>query len=550
MKRTALLLAAALWIVGCGRGGQREGGAAGEAVSTAPVLGAGGKPVDGAVREAAVAGLFYPADGDQLGSLVDGLLVRQAAVARGPVRGLICPHAGYRYSGLTAAAAYKQLVGRDVETVVILSASHTATFLGAAIPTVRAFRTPLGLVELSPKAAAMAKVAPFAADPKCKVDLPGDWEQRSKARPPAGQETPHTWDHTIEVQLPFLQRVLKDFRIVPVMYGLVDPGEVADALAPFLDARTVVIASSDLSHEKTDAVARNLDAWCIKSVRELDVATMARQEACGKLPILTLMLLARRFGWQPVPLSYSTTADAQPETKNRVVGYMSFAFVEGAAAAGGQAEGIGAADQKLLLKLARQGAAEAAAAAEAANLDPRSLEDRLKIVAAATEKVLAGVDRAKLSQPLLVPEGTFVTLTVGGQLRGCIGYVDRVKPLYEAVIDRGAMSAVCDTRFRPVRPAEMDKVAVDISVLTTPKPIYYNAPSDLLKRLRPNVDGVVLRAGGRTALFLPLVWKDLPDPEQFMQRLSMKAGLSGDAWRQSDARVLIFQVQEFEETKE
>lgn len=546
MKRVALLLAAGLLVAGCGGGEAKDAngsktttqpaggsatggartvdfGAGGSAVKVGGEVNAAGvnKPSDGEVREAAVAGAFYPADPNQLVRLVDAMLQQSVTGAPGLVRGLICPHAGYVFSGLTAAAAHKQLMGADIKTVIILASSHTATFYGAAIPEVKAFRTPLGLVPLSAKAAELADKPPFNRGLKADVSRPGGWENAPKAAPAAGKETPHTWDHVIEVQLPFLQRTLKNFEIIPIMFGEVEAAAVAEALLPVIDDKTAVIVSTDLSHYKNDEVARGLDNCTIQAMREMDIKSMAQQEACGKGPVIALMHMAKARGWKPIFLGYANSSDVKDGDKSRVVGYMSMAFIEEGSV---KDEPLDAKEKEFLLKAARIAAA-----------------------AAVAKKPLPGMDRDSMPRRLLVPRGAFTTLTLDGKLRGCVGYTLGHKPLCQTVMETAALSAVSDGRFQPVTVEELAKCEIDVSVLTTPKGIYYNTPPDLLKKLRPNVDGVVLQVGNRQAVFLPLVWKELPEPDKFMDALAVKAGLPADGWRHPAAQVLIFQAEEFKE---
>jgi AmmeMemoRadiSam system protein B/AmmeMemoRadiSam system protein A len=524
MKWKVWLAVGALALAGCG--GDKNGN--GDSNDGSSQGGIAGKDV----REAAVAGLWYPGDAETLGKFVDALLTAATQKVPGKVRALICPHAGYRYSGVTAAAAYKQLLGSDVDTAIVLAPSHTGFFRGASIPAVKAYRTPLGLIPLSPRARELAGVPPFSLEVKTSVKRPDWWQKAPKEAPPYGQDTPHTWEWSLESQLPFLQRALSKFQLVPALCGEVDPVQMAEVLAPRLDGRTVVIASSDLSHYHPYSMAKSLDLWCVKAVRELDVKAMAQQEACGKSAILAVMHLAKKKGWKPVVLDYRNSGDIPKGNRDRVVGYMSAVFVEEGAKDGTP---LTDADRRILLDLARKSAA-----------------------AAAGNKPLPAVERSLLSRQLLAPKAVFVTLHKDGKLRGCIGYTAAVKPLYQAVIEAAANAAVRDRRFLPLKPEELPGIRLEVSILGEPKAIYYNQPSDLLARLRPKIDGVVLevpvvlrgRRGVARGVYLPSVWEEIPDPEKFMQSLSRnKAGLSPDAWRQPAARVRIFQVEAFQEPK-
>ena len=176
------------------------------------------------------------------------------------LKGLVCPHAGYPYSGPTAAIAYKTLAGRDVQTVVILGPSHYALFQGASVPNTDAYQTPLGMVPISAKARQLARTSPFVLEPQCLVQRPPWWAQSSKPAPAAGEDTPDTWEHSVEVQVPFLQKTLTNFTILPVVFGEVDPEQAARVLAGVIDGKTIVVASSDLSHYYTYDEAKELDA--------------------------------------------------------------------------------------------------------------------------------------------------------------------------------------------------------------------------------------------------------------------------------------------------
>ncbi len=469
------------------------------------------------VRAAAVAGLFYPSDGQALSKAVDGLLDRAPGHYIPRLKGLVCPHAGYAYSGRTAAAAYKLLAGRDIQTVIIMGPSHYAIFQGASIPNANAFRTPLGLVPVSEKSKALSSVSPFVLEPRCPVERPPFWQQSPKPAPEPGQDTPETWEHSVEVQLPFLQRSLKDFKILPILFGDTSPDEAARALTAVIDDKTIIVASSDLSHYHPYDVAKELDGRCVKAICDLDIEQVKTQEACGKLPILTLMRLAWLKGWKARLLDCRNSGDVTGE-KDRVVGYTAVAFYDPAN------QNYSAEERRFLLELARR---------------------TLKSVA--TNGDLPDVQSGSVAAKLAEKKACFVTLTADGALRGCIGHILPQESLYKAVMDNACSAALRDPRFLPVRPDEVDKIKIEISVLTEPKPLQFSSPEDLLSKLRPYEDGVVLRVGPGMATFLPQVWAQLPDKVQFLNHLSQKAGCEPSAWRGKDTSVSIYRVESFEE---
>ncbi len=259
----------------------------------------------GRVREPAVAGSFYPADPAALAKLVDDLLGQAQSRNLKGLRALVSPHAGYRYSGPIAATGYKQLVGLGFERVVVMAPSHHVPFSGVAVPDVDALRTPLGDVALSPRARELARRSPFVLD-----------------------SLPHEREHSLEVQLPFLQRAFSSpFEVVPLVFGDVSEQRVARGLEELLDPRTLLIASSDLSHYYPYETAEAMDRATVDAIIRLDIDAMARREACGRSPILALLHIARARGWKATLLDARNSGDTAGD-RSRVVGYASIAFVE------------------------------------------------------------------------------------------------------------------------------------------------------------------------------------------------------------------------------
>lgn len=470
------------------------------------------------VRLPAVAGLFYPKDATELGGLIDRLLADARVESVPEVRALICPHAGYVYSGPTAACGYKVVAGRSFETVVVLAPSHYALFEGASVCTAAVYRTPLGDVPISEKAHVLARRKPFGPEAPTVVRRPGWAGSSSRPVPAAGTDTPHTWEHSDEVQVPFLQRVLKHFKLVPVVLGQVEAAEVARGLAEVVDERTLVVASSDLSHYHPYEQAQALDRRCVQAICELDLEAMQRQEACGKGPIQVVLHLARQRGWKAKLLDYRNSGDTAGD-RSAVVGYAAVALYQPA-----QANRYSAAERQALLKLARQTVQEVV----------RS--NRLPTVPVDT-----------LPASLREPKACFVTLTKQGRLRGCIGHLSAQMPLYEAVMENARNAALHDVRFPPVQPGELEELQIEISVLTEPQPLAFGSPEELLAKLRPHRDGVILEIGDRRATFLPQVWAQLPDKEQFLAHLAQKAGCGPTDWRRPGTRVQIYQVESFHE---
>ena len=366
-----------------------------------------------------------------------------------------------------------------------------------------------------------------------------------KELPPFGEESPHTWEHSVEVQYPFLQRVLKDFEVVPVVFGQIDPEAAADALLKVLDDDTLLVASSDLTHYLPYDVAKSLDSNCVQMVCSLNVDWFEEEEAglesqtqsrvsmaCGKDPILTVMHVARKKGWKAKLLDYRNSGDTSGN-KQAVVGYAAIAFYKSAETALAEKPSDAkqnefAADQrKFLLDLARK-----------------------SLIAAANGEAPPQPETKGPAEKLKEPRACFVTLKKNHQLRGCIGTVFPREPLSQAVVRAARSAAIEDHRFDRVKPEELKDIEIEVSVLTLPKRLKFSSPEDLLAKLRPGVDGVVLRVGSHQGLFLPQVWEQIPDKQQFLNRLAEeKAGLDASAWKRGDAKILVYQVEAFVESK-
>jgi len=263
------------------------------------------------VRAAAVAGLFYPEAPSALAADVRAHVAAAETRASTPGVGpkaIIVPHAGYIYSGAIAGHGYARLaaVRGAVRRVVLLGPAHRAFVRGLALPSVRAFATPLGEVLLDAEAIALALTLPQVV---C-------------------DDAAHAHEHSLEVQLPFLQRTLEDFRIVPFAVGDATPSEVAEVIELLWGGpETLIVVSSDLSHYQRYADARATDRATADAILAL-AAELDHDQACGATPINGLLIAARRHRLRPELLDLRNSGDTAGE-RSRVVGYASFSFDEG-----------------------------------------------------------------------------------------------------------------------------------------------------------------------------------------------------------------------------
>jgi len=246
-----------------------------------------------------------------------------------------------------------------------------------------------------------------------------------------------------------------------------------------------------------------------------------------------VMHLAHDLNWKPVLLDLRNSGDTAGD-KSRVVGYAAIAFVEA------------------------NGTTKAAPVVAPAPRGKLSAEERQALLKLARDTLTACVNLKSppVPNPKGLPaafrdrKGCFVTLTKDGKLRGCIGHIFPTAPLYKAVMDNAFSAGLRDPRFKLVKAEELDDIHIEISVLTVPRELDYHSPEELLKKLRPHVDGVVLNIGTRRSTYLPQVWEHFNRKEDFLNSLARKSGNASDAWRGNNVTVLTYQVEAFEEPKE
>jgi AmmeMemoRadiSam system protein B len=258
-------------------------------------------------RPAAVAGMFYPGNPAELMTTIDALLATTKQSNEPAPKALIVPHAGYIYSGSTAAMAYASLVPlrQQIKRVVLLGPTHRVAVNGIAVPEASAFATPLGNIPLDLETIAQLRDMPQIVF----------------------SDRVHAQEHSLEVHLPFLQRVLNDFKLVPLAVGEASPEAVAEVLDHLWGGpETLIVISSDLSHFLNYSAAQQVDRNTCQHIMQLD-AQIQPQQACGAYPVNGLLLAAQQRGLTPQLIHLCNSGDTAGD-KNRVVGYASFAFYE------------------------------------------------------------------------------------------------------------------------------------------------------------------------------------------------------------------------------
>lgn len=464
------------------------------------------------IREPVWSGKFYPAKGDELLRLIDQL-TRQAQInaspvgVRSPLKALIMPHAGYIYSGSTAAHVVRVLDNQSFDTVILLGPDHRLGLANAALSNAAVWQTPLGRVRLHPHNRILSQ----------KSDL------FRVLSPDEDRE------HSLEVILPFLQVYLDAFELLPMILGPCNHRKLGDLIDQLMDDRTLLVVSADLSHFLPYEQAVSRDRSTIQAILDLDSTPILGDDnrTCGKHPIAVLLHLARKHQWRPFLLAYANSGDTTGD-HNRVVGYAAIAFFGEIPMTSHEATPLDQSQGQALLLLARS-----------------TLLKRFNRPMSELQKAQM---ESRLEDPSLQePCGTFVTLKIGGQLRGCIGSLTGTESLVDNVRSNAINAAFHDPRFRALTAKELDRVVIEVSVLTEPKPLDYTDAEDLSAKLRPGIDGVTIRKGAASATFLPQVWQQLPKVDAFLSHLCMKAGLAAEAWRRDRLDVETYQVQYFEE---
>jgi MEMO1 family protein len=467
-------------------------------------------------RLPAVAGQFYPGSAVELrATLADFFSHAVQQIGQGPVEALIVPHAGYVFSGQVAASGFAQIdPQRSIDNVFLIGVSHNAAYDGAAVYVSGDFLTPLGRVPVNTEIG------------RNLLGHEGLFLENNRA---------HALEHSLEVQLPFLQYYLKKpFKIVPILLGTAEPSvcrRLAQGLRPFFGQKNIFIVSTDLSHYPSYQDAVTIDRNTIEAVLSRSPSTLLRAVAdnertgtrelatsmCGLGGVLLLQeLVGTDESAKYTLVQYKNSGDVPVGKKNQVVGYAAIAITRPQREQ--ESFHVRPEDRRRLLAIARS-----------------TIEAYLQTHR--TPDLLVG----QLSATLRTPCGAFVTLKKQGDLRGCIGNFSGTEELAKTVQKMAIAAATEDYRFSPVSAAELKSLDIEISVLSPMRKVASPQEIQLGKH------GIYIRKGNRAGTFLPQVAKETGwTLEEFLGHCAQdKAGIGWEGWK--DAEVYVYEAEVFGE---
>jgi len=487
-----------------------------------PPPGAPAKPAKIVFRSRLAERGWYSADANELSRQIEGFFQKADIEPIENLIGLILPHAGYEFSGQIAAFGVKT-IGRNYNRIVIIGPSHYTDMEEVlSVPRVTHYETPLGQIPLDMEF--IEKLLKF----------------------PIFQYIPsaHEYEHSVQIELPLLQKRQQNFKLVPIVAGQCSRQTISKAAAilkGLIDKETLVVASSDFTHygpryryvpfkENVPEQLNKLDMAAYEQIERLDSSGFLEYKRktgitiCGYIPIAILLSMLDKPAKTRL-IKYATSGEISGDFTNSV-SYFAIAICgqwQNCPEIKPQANTLELTpqDKKQLLALARK-----------------------TIVYALRERRVPQVSELDIavSEAMARPRAAFVTLKKNHQLRGCIGDVFPQRPLYRSVIRNAINASLNDKRFLPLTEVECNDITIEVSVLTVPEPI------DSFAQIRIGIDGVVLSKDGHSALFLPQVATEQGwDLNQMLTQLSLKAGLPPDAWKEG-ARFLVFQAEVFSET--
>lgn len=435
------------------------------------------------VKQPSVAGSFYSDDKQELLDQIKSFSENNIKDYNISTRAIIVPHAGYYYSGQIASEAF-QYLDKKVKNIFIFAPVHHVAISDIALSSFDKWLTPLGEISVNQELN-QELISKFACE---YIDLAFEKE------------------HSIEVQVPFIQSNYKSVKIVPILVGGASHRRIADIMELFWkNPENAFVISSDLSHFYSSSEAKKIDKLTAEMIESLDIEKFHPQQACGSTGVCALVDFAKNKKYSLVRIDMRNSADATGDTQ-RVVGYGSWLLIEGS-----KSEFIKKHFSKLIIDICKK-----------------------NIKAGLNNKNIDLVDEVENIPAVLEEQGAcFVTLQINGMLRGCIGSIIAHQSLLDDLIKNAQNAAFSDSRFLPLNKEEFEHIEISVSLLSPPVKMEFDDELDLLNQIRPFIDGIIIKDGSYQAVYLPSVWEQLPDRVAFMSSLKEKAGLGPDYFSKS-----------------
>jgi len=469
-------------------------------------------------KNADLAGSWYPASKEALMTMLDGFLKKAyPEKVDGKIIGIISPHAGFKYSGGVAAYGFKLIEGEPIKTAIVIAFNHRIRHAGIAVCDYDSYETPLGEVEID------KNISEVLIDENSSI---------------YAMKEAFVNENSSEMQIPFLQMVLHDFKIVIIQMGdqsLENCKILSNALYNVLKDKEdfVLIASADMCHFVSYERANQIDAYTASEIEKFDPEEFYSKSAinnhslmCGYGAVSATMMACKKLGADKIDILKTANSGDVTFSRDSVVGYLSAAIVK-----------------------SETGLKQAFKNSKIGEDDMLNKEQRNKMLKLARDSItyyLSTKKRLKVEEtdPILNKEmGAFVTLHERGRLRGCIGNIIGRGPFYLTVRDMAVEAATGDPRFRPVTLNDMENIDIEISALTPLEKI--EDPN----KIEVGKHGVLVRNGFQSGVYLPQVATETGwDREQFMNSLcGQKAGMAHDAWKKGQCEIYVFTAEVFGE---
>lgn len=420
------------------------------------------------IKHTSAAGTFYPNNKEDILKLISSYKVPKSTYNS---RAIIVPHAGYKYSGELAFKGYSFL-NKNIKNIFIFAPSHYERIYGCVLSDCDEWETPLGNIETNTLLA--KELLNFC---ECQIN-----------------NMAFEKEHSIETQLPIIKYLFPQAKIIPVLYGCENFTNISETISHFYkDKNNGFIISSDLSHFYPEREAIKIDNYTAKQIEEISTQNFDIEQACGAVGICGIIDFAKKKNYSLIRVGLTNSAKTTGDS-SRVVGYGSWFLYEGET-------------DKYIKEYFSE-----------------------FIINACKDSIRSGLqlgDFTPLEYPCVFDEqgASFVTLKINNNLRGCIGSIIAHRPLIRDITHNAHAAAFSDPRFKKLTLDEFDKIQITVSLLSKPKHIEFCTEDELLEKIEPYTDGLIIRDGNYQGVFLPDVWEQLADKKEFLKQLKIKAGL-------------------------